>query len=49
LLALAKEGRAAFREQARLPRRTRWLDRYERGLLVFLEADSPPGTATARR
>lgn len=31
------EGQAAWREGLRLPRRTRWLSRAERGLIAFLE------------
>lgn len=31
------EGQAAWREGLRLPRRTRWLTRAERGLIAFLE------------
>ena len=42
LIALAKdrEAQAAFRETLHLPRTTRYLDRYERGLIAFLEADA---------
>ena len=40
LLALAgdKAAQAAFRAKLRLPRRTRWLSRHERGLIAYLEA-----------
>lgn len=39
LVALAKdrEAQAAFRKGLHLPRATRYLDRYERGLIAFLE------------
>jgi len=37
LLEIAKESALAFREQLRLPRRTRWLSRHERGLIAFLD------------
>ncbi|CAN5373886.1 DNA topoisomerase IB [soil metagenome] len=37
LLALAKEGQAEWREGLRLPRKTRYLSRYERGLIDLLE------------
>ncbi len=37
LLDLAKSGADAFRAQLHLPRRTKWLDRYERGLIEFLD------------
>lgn len=38
LLDLAKAGREARREAIRLPRRTRWLSRPERGLIDLLES-----------
>lgn len=40
LLALAgdKAALAAFRASLRLPRRTRWLSRHERGLIAYLQA-----------
>ncbi len=37
LLALAKNGVQQFRAGLRLPRQTKWLTRYERGLIAFLE------------
>lgn len=37
LLAIAKEGRREWREGLRLPRKTRYLSRYERGLIDLLE------------
>ncbi len=37
LLALAKNGVRQFRAGLRLPRQTKWLSRYERGLIAFLE------------
>lgn len=40
LIELAKNGQAAFREHLDLPRATRYLDRYERGLIAFLEGES---------
>jgi DNA topoisomerase-1 len=42
LIALAKNGQAAFRAKLALPRETRYLDRYERGLIAFLEAGAKP-------
>jgi DNA topoisomerase-1 len=42
LIALAKNGQAKFRESLALPRETRYLDRYERGLIAFLEAGAKP-------
>lgn len=44
LVALAKQGQAEWRAGLRLPRRTRYLSRYERGLVDFLEAlvEAPP-------
>jgi DNA topoisomerase I len=45
LLALVKEGQASFRENLRLPRTTRWLSRYERGLIDFLETGDPMAEA----
>jgi len=38
LIDLAKTDVQAFRAQLRLPRRTRWLSRYERGLMAYLTA-----------
>ncbi len=37
LIDVARERGIAFREGLKLPRRTKWESRYERGLLVFLE------------
>lgn len=50
LVALSKDraAQAAFREQLRLPRATRYLSRAERGLLAFLEEADGAGQATAR-
>ncbi|MDB5677231.1 DNA topoisomerase IB [Sphingomonas bacterium] len=42
LIELAKNGQAKFREKLALPRETRYLDRYERGLIAFLEAGAKP-------
>jgi len=39
LIELAKEGQAAFRETLKLPRKTRYLSRMERGLIAFLESE----------
>ena len=36
LVALAKDGATEFRAKLRLPRKTKWLSRYERGLIAFL-------------
>jgi len=41
LIALVKDGQAAFRRALRLPRRARHLTRTERGLIAFLEAGTP--------
>ncbi len=41
LLDLVKSGQAEFRERLRLPRATRWLSRYERGFIAFMEALDP--------
>ena len=40
LIALAKDkdAQASFRETLKLPRATQWLNRWERGLIEFLEA-----------
>ena len=38
-LARDKDAQAAFRERLHLPRATRYLNRYERGLIAFLEDD----------
>lgn len=45
LLALVKTGQASFRTNRRLPRATRWLSRYERGLIDFLETGEPLAAA----
>lgn len=47
LIALArdKEAQAAFRARLRLPRATRYLSRYERGLIAFLEVAAPQAKA----
>ncbi|MBS0480337.1 MAG: DNA topoisomerase IB [Proteobacteria bacterium] len=37
LVDLAKNGQEAFRKKLALPRATRYLDRYERGLIAFLQ------------
>ncbi len=42
LIDLAKNGQAAFRTHLDLPRATRYLDRYERGLIAFLEGTCGP-------
>jgi DNA topoisomerase-1 len=42
LIELTKNGQAAFREHLDLPRATRYLDRYERGLIAFLRGDTGP-------
>jgi len=47
LIALVKEGQAAFRRALRLPRRLAHLSRTERGLIAFLEAGVPAGLARA--
>jgi DNA topoisomerase-1 len=49
LLALCKDGQDAWREGLRLPRRTRYLSRGERGLIAFLDgiADCTPLAAAA--
>lgn len=36
-LARNREARAAWRDRLHLPRAKRWLNRYERGLIAFLE------------
>ncbi|HVI99772.1 MAG TPA: DNA topoisomerase IB [Sphingomonas sp.] len=40
LIDLAKNGQAAFREGLRLPRKTKYLSRAERGLIAFLTQDA---------
>jgi DNA topoisomerase-1 len=47
LLALAKDGQTAFRAGLRLPRRTQYLSRVERGLIGLLESATQPATAQA--
>jgi DNA topoisomerase-1 len=42
LIELTKNGQAAFREHLDLPRATRYLDRYERGLIAFLGGETGP-------
>lgn len=42
LIALVKDGQAAFRAKLALPRETRYLGRYERGLIAFLESGAKP-------
>lgn len=44
LVALAK-GKSARQTALELPRRTRWMSRYERGLLAFLEKFTQEGAA----
>jgi DNA topoisomerase-1 len=46
LIDIAKERPIAFRDSLRLPRKTRWLSRHERGLITYLEeADPAPSSA----
>ncbi|WP_425228188.1 DNA topoisomerase IB [Sphingomonas sp.] len=47
LIALVKEGQAAFREGLQLPRAAGGLSRAERGLLAFLERDVVPAAQAA--
>ena len=49
LIALCKEGQDEWREELRLPRRTRYLSREERGLIAFLDtlSDCAPLAAAA--
>ncbi|VVT23654.1 DNA topoisomerase-1 [Sphingomonas sp. EC-HK361] len=42
LIALVKDGQAAFRAGLKLPRATRYLGRAERGLIAFLETGQAP-------
>ena len=42
LIALTKNGQAAFRAALKLPRTTKYLTRIERGLIAFLEAEAAP-------
>jgi DNA topoisomerase I len=46
LIDLAKD-QAEFREHLRLPRATRYLNRYERGLILFLEDVAAPQAKAA--
>ena len=39
LIELVKHGQTEFRETLRLPRAKRYLSRFERGLIAFLEAE----------
>lgn len=49
LIELCKDGQDEWRQGLRLPRRTRYLSRHERGLIAFLEdlADAAPLAAAA--
>lgn len=49
LIALAKDraAQAGFRAALALPRATRYLDRYERGLIAFLHEGAPSGRKAA--
>ena len=49
LIALCKEGQDEWRDELRLPRRTRYLSREERGLIAFLDTlvDCAPLAAAA--
>ena len=40
LIELTKNGQAAFREALKLPRKTKYLSRMERGLIAFLEGNA---------
>jgi DNA topoisomerase-1 len=40
LIELAKGDQTSFREHLDLPRATRYLDRYERGLIAFLTGET---------
>ena len=46
-LAKDKDAQAAFREHLHLPRATRYLSRYERGLIAFLEGRTTPRAKAA--
>jgi DNA topoisomerase-1 len=46
-LAKDKAAQAEFREHLRLPRATRYLNRYERGLIAFLEEAAAPEAKAA--
>lgn len=47
LIDLTKGDQARFRERLDLPRATRYLDRYERGLIAFLDAGAKPRRTAA--
>lgn len=51
LIDLVKSGQSRFRASLALPRSTRYLDRYERGLIAFLDdpvpAEAPPEAVAA--
>src|SRR3546814_12627759 len=47
LIELCRNGQDIWRQGIRLPRATRYLSRYERGLIAFLEEDG--GTTADRR
>lgn len=47
LVDLTKQGQAAFRAKLALPRATRYLDRYERGLIAFLQRGAKPRRTAA--
>ena len=47
LIDLTKTGQDKFRKRLDLPRATRYLDRYERGLIAFLEAGAKPRAKAA--
>ncbi|MBN8813839.1 MAG: DNA topoisomerase IB [Sphingomonas sp.] len=42
LIDLTKQGQERFRKDLALPRATRYLDRYERGLIAFLKREAQP-------
>ncbi|WP_022681972.1 DNA topoisomerase IB [Sphingobium bisphenolivorans] len=47
LIELCREGQDEWRAGLRLPRSTRYLSRYERGLIAFLEEGSAPALSLA--
>jgi DNA topoisomerase-1 len=47
LIDLTKAGQKAFRESLKLPRATRYLSRYERGLIELLESPLPRASKAA--
>ncbi|MBN8808527.1 MAG: DNA topoisomerase IB [Sphingomonas sp.] len=47
LIDLTKDGQERFRQRLDLPRATRYLDRYERGLIAFLKSGARRRHATA--